>query len=160
MHLKQTLSWLGVVALLSTAPVFSAARKASPDVSRKRQTATTDTQDSSRPKKKRKHGAKKASSKRGKHRRARGQKAPTAERIEQIQAALAREGTYQGEPTGKWNATSTEAMKRFQAAHGLTPSGKLDALSLQKLGLGSDVAGRAAPRPPAQPLPATVLKPR
>jgi hypothetical protein len=38
-------------------------------------------------------------------------------------------------------------MKRFQQVNGLNPSGKLDALSLQKLGLGSDTAGRGAPRP-------------
>ena len=159
MRLKQTLSLLGAVALLSTAPVFAAAKKVSLGVSGKPQSSAADTQTSSNSKKGGKSGAKKASSKRSKRRRARGQKAPAAERIEQIQTALAREGAYQGEPTGRWNAASTEAMKRFQTAHGLTPTGKLDALSLQKLGLGSEVAGRAAPRPSAQPLPATVLKP-
>ena len=41
-----------------------------------------------------------------------------------------------------------EAMKKFQAGHGLNPSGKLDALTLQKLGLGSQTAGVAAPMPP------------
>jgi hypothetical protein len=39
-------------------------------------------------------------------------------------------------------------MKKFQAGHGLNPSGKLDALTLQKLGLGSQTAGVAAPMPP------------
>ena len=38
-------------------------------------------------------------------------------------------------------------MKSFQQAHGITPTGKIDASSLQKLGLGSDVAGVAPPRP-------------
>ena len=41
-----------------------------------------------------------------------------------------------------------DAMKKFQSANGLNPSGKLDALTLQKLGLGSETAGLAAPTPP------------
>jgi peptidoglycan hydrolase-like protein with peptidoglycan-binding domain len=39
-------------------------------------------------------------------------------------------------------------MKRFQESHGLNPSGKLDAKTLQKLGLGSQTAGIAPPMPP------------
>jgi hypothetical protein len=42
-------------------------------------------------------------------------------------------------------------MKNFQTANGLTPTGKLGALSLQKLGFGSEVAGRSAPLPQAAP---------
>ncbi len=101
----------------------------------------------------------KASSKRRKsHRREPTQKAPTKDRIREIQSALAWEGAYTGEPNGKWDASSVEAMRRFQASRGLSPSGKLDALSLQKLGLGSEVAGRAAPRPPTQPRPETAVQ--
>ena len=81
--------------------------------------------------------------------RPRAQKAPTADRIREIQAALARNGFYEGEPNGKWDARSVEAMKKYQAANGLTANGKFDAKSLQKLGLGSEVAGAAAPRTPA-----------
>ncbi len=77
----------------------------------------------------------------------RGQKAPTPERIAEIQQALARDGSYTGTPNRKWDAASVEAMKRFQAAHGLNPTGKIDALSLQKLGLGSEITGVAAPTP-------------
>jgi peptidoglycan hydrolase-like protein with peptidoglycan-binding domain len=75
------------------------------------------------------------------------QSAPTPARIREIQTALAAQGNYQGEPTGKWDDATIQGMKRFQTAHGLTPTGKLDALSLQKLGLGSEIAGRAAPLP-------------
>ena len=71
--------------------------------------------------------------------------APTAARIAQIQSALAVQGSYKGEPNGKWDDSTAQAMKEFQSAHGLTPTGKLDALSLQKLGMGSEIAGRAAP---------------
>jgi len=79
----------------------------------------------------------------------RAQTAPTPQRISEIQSALAKQGVYDGEPTGKWDAATMDAMQRFQSSHGLSPTGKLDALSLQKLGLGSEVAGRGAPLPEA-----------
>ena len=78
-------------------------------------------------------------------RRERGQKAPTPERITEIQQALVKGGSFSGTPNGKWDGSTVEAMRKFQAAHGLNPSGKLDALTLQKLGLGSRTAGVAAP---------------
>ena len=76
-----------------------------------------------------------------------GQKAPTAQRISEIQQALAKNGAYAGAPNGKWDASTVEAMKKYQGAHGLNPSGKLDAKSLQQLGLGSQTAGIAPPTP-------------
>lgn len=78
----------------------------------------------------------------------RGQKVPTTDRISEIQTALAKDGSYTGEPNGKWDDSSVAAMKKYQGAHGLNPSGKLDALTLQKLGLGPTTAGVAAPMPP------------
>lgn len=81
-------------------------------------------------------------------RRERGQKAPTPDRISEIQQALAKDGSFTGKTTGKWDDSTVEAMKKFQAGHGLNPTGKLDALTLQKLGLGSQTAGVAAPMPP------------
>lgn len=72
--------------------------------------------------------------------------APTADRIREIQAALAESDSFKGEPTGKWDDASVAALKHFQQVNGLNPTGKLDAHSLQKLGLGSDTAGRGAPR--------------
>jgi peptidoglycan hydrolase-like protein with peptidoglycan-binding domain len=89
---------------------------------------------------------KKARAKRG--RKEKGQTAPTADRISAIQAALAKGGSFSGSPNGKWDDATVEAMKKFQTAHGLNPSGKIDALTLQKLGLGSQTAGVAAPMPP------------
>jgi peptidoglycan hydrolase-like protein with peptidoglycan-binding domain len=92
---------------------------------------------------------KKSSSKKSRHsRREPTQKAPTPERISEIQSSLARGGYYQGEPNGKWDASTVAAMQKFQSANGLDPSGKLDATSLQKLGLGSGIAGVSAPRQP------------
>jgi peptidoglycan hydrolase-like protein with peptidoglycan-binding domain len=95
----------------------------------------------------------KASS-RKKSSRVRGQAAPTTDRISEIQSALAKSGAYQGNPNGKWDDSTTGAMKRFQQSNGLSPTGKLDAPTLQKLGLGSEIAGRAAPRPEAAISPA------
>jgi peptidoglycan hydrolase-like protein with peptidoglycan-binding domain len=40
-----------------------------------------------------------------------------------------------------------DAVRKFQAAHGLNASGKLDAKTLQQLGLGSSTAGVAPPTP-------------
>lgn len=83
--------------------------------------------------------------------RQRAQTAPTPARISEIQSTLAAQGAYKGQPNGKWDAATIQAMKDYQSAHGLTATGKLDALTLQKLGLGSEIAGRAAPAPPEQP---------
>ncbi|MFZ0639900.1 MAG: peptidoglycan-binding domain-containing protein [Candidatus Acidiferrales bacterium] len=74
-------------------------------------------------------------------------KQPSAERTQEIQSALQRGGYYAGDPTGKWDAGTQQSLRHFQEANGLPPTGKLDALSLQKMGLGSDVAGVSAPRP-------------
>jgi len=81
-------------------------------------------------------------------RRVRGQKAPTSDRISEIQSALGKDGSFSGTPNGKWDAVTVDAMKKFQESHGLNPSGKLDAKTLQKLGLGSQTAGLAPPMPP------------
>jgi peptidoglycan hydrolase-like protein with peptidoglycan-binding domain len=81
-------------------------------------------------------------------RRERGQKTPAPERISEIQQALAKDGSFNGTPNGKWDDSTVEAMRKFQTGHGLNPSGKLDAKTLQKLGLGSQTAGVAAPMRP------------
>jgi peptidoglycan hydrolase-like protein with peptidoglycan-binding domain len=81
-------------------------------------------------------------------RRERGQKVPTPDRISEIQQALAKDGSFTGKPNGKWDASTMEATRKFQEAHGLNPSGKLDAKTLQQLGLGSQTAGVAPPLPP------------
>jgi len=73
-------------------------------------------------------------------------KAPTPDRISEIQSALSRGGYYDGEPTGKWDSKTVSALQNFQSANNLDVSGKIDAPSLQKLGLGSDIAGVSAPK--------------
>lgn len=106
---------------------------------------------------KKKASTRKTSAKRTSHHRRhhyyshryRGPKKPTAERISEIQSALARGGYYRGDPNGKWDSSTVDAMRKFQEDHGLDGTGKIDALSLQKLGLGSEIAGVDAPHPAA-----------
>jgi peptidoglycan hydrolase-like protein with peptidoglycan-binding domain len=102
------------------------------------QQATSSTTASSKKKSTKKHHASK---------REPTQKAPTPERISEIQSALARNGYYQGNPNGKWDSNTISAMQKFQSDNGLSNSGKIDASSLQKLGLGSGTAGVDAPKP-------------
>jgi peptidoglycan hydrolase-like protein with peptidoglycan-binding domain len=87
--------------------------------------------------------------KKNSRRKERGQTAPTGDRISEIQQALSKNGSFSGTANGKWDDPTVQAMKKFQGAHGLNPSGKLDAPTLQKLGLGSQTAGVAAPILPA-----------
>lgn len=77
-----------------------------------------------------------------------GQAAPTSDRISEIQQALAKKGSFDGTPTGKWDDSTVDSLRKFQAANHLNPSGRIDAPTLQKLGLGSEIAGVAAPPPP------------
>jgi peptidoglycan hydrolase-like protein with peptidoglycan-binding domain len=93
-------------------------------------------------------GIHKSRNSKGSRRRERGQKAPTPERISEIQQALAKDGSFTGAPDGRWDASTIAAIRSFQEAHGLYASGKLDAKTLHLLGLGSPIAGVAPPLPP------------
>jgi len=77
-------------------------------------------------------------SKKSRRKRVRGQQAIDGERARQIQAALAREHYIQGEPSGKWDSTTQEAMRRYQAAQGWQTKTVPDARALIRLGLGPD----------------------
>ena len=87
------------------------------------------------------------------------QKAPTPQRISEIQSALAHGGYYQGTPNGKWDSNTVAAMQKFQSDNGLSTSGKIDATSLEKLGLGSGTAGVDAPKPVTPHAAATTAAP-
>jgi peptidoglycan hydrolase-like protein with peptidoglycan-binding domain len=88
------------------------------------------------------------SSKKVSRKKDKGQMAPAPERITEIQQALAKDGSMGNAPNGKWDDSTVEAMKKFQSGHGLNPSGKLDARTLEKLGLGAQTAGIAEPVAP------------
>jgi peptidoglycan hydrolase-like protein with peptidoglycan-binding domain len=131
--LTLSLSGLGAPAAFSTTTSKTPVTK---------QSAKKATSTSSR------RGAK--STKRTATRRDRGQKAPTPERITEIQRALVKDGAFVGTPNGKWDDSTVNAMRNFQVNHGLNASGKLDAKTLQQLGLGSQTAGVAPPTPPVK----------
>ena len=75
------------------------------------------------------------------------QNEPTADRYREIQQALKQKGYLQGDPTGKWDPSSAEALRRFQQDQNLEASGKLDSLSLIALGLGPKRTANAQARP-------------
>jgi len=133
--------------------VFSDSVKAESPAAKKHTRSAAHRSSPSKSKKSSKQAtSKQATSKQAKSRRKeRGQQAPTAERISEIQQALAKDGTYTGTPNGEWDDSTQEALKKFQESHGLNPTGNLDARSLQQLGLGSSIAGVARPAPSNTP---------
>ena len=65
------------------------------------------------------------------------QLSPTADRYREIQEALVARGYLPAEEAnGTWGASSSEAMKKFQAEQTLDSTGRIDSLSLIALGLG------------------------
>lgn len=126
----------GAVLLLGAASVVS---KAAPPAPAQSSSATV--------KKKR------TSSKSKRKAKVKGQMAPTPDRVREIQEALQKDGSYEGDPTGKWDDATTEAMKKYQDKNGFPVTGKIDALSLNKMGLGAETAGKGAPLPSATATP-------
>ena len=130
----------GSVALLGLALSFCAnGLSAQTQTSKPKTSTSTSTSSKS-------HSTTKKTSSRKK--KDKGQMAPTSERITEIQQALAKDGSYSAAPSGKWDDGTVDAMKKFQTTHALNPTGKLDALTLEKLGLGSTAAGVAEPVAP------------
>jgi peptidoglycan hydrolase-like protein with peptidoglycan-binding domain len=66
----------------------------------------------------------------------RGQQKIDTERTHQIQQALIRQHYMTGEPTGKWDSSTEEALRRFQADNGWQNKTVPDSRALIKLGLG------------------------
>jgi len=59
-----------------------------------------------------------------------------SERARQIQEALVRQHYLSGEPTGKWDANTEDALRRYQVDHGWQDKTVPDSRALIKLGLG------------------------
>ncbi len=84
------------------------------------------------------------------------QAAPTPDRYQEIQQALASKGYLPPEQAnGQWNDGSLSALKRFQADQNLEATGKINSLSLIALGLGpkheTPKPGVTAPTTPVTP---------
>lgn len=96
--------------------------------------AATSTQ---QPKKNPAHKAVHHSTRRSKSRK-RGQQAIDSERARQIQQALVREHYLKTQPSGTWDASTQEAMRRYQADQGWQTKEVPDSRALIRLGLGPD----------------------
>src|SRR5215471_3124693 len=155
--LHQSRSQLIIAALAVGGFVLPAAISAQSSTPHKKTSSSSATKKSSSGTKRTPNSTKGS---KGRSKRVKGQAAPSPERITEVQEALARNGAYEGVPSGKWDDSTAEAMKNFQSAHGLTPTGKFDARTLQKLGLGSGTAGLGAPTPPPNAAANRLLSPK
>lgn len=77
-------------------------------------------------------------SKKARKGRVRGQKAIDGDRVRQIQEALIREHYLKGEPSGKWDASTQQALHRYQSDQGWQSKTIPDSRALIRLGLGPD----------------------
>jgi Putative peptidoglycan binding domain len=66
----------------------------------------------------------------------RGQQKIDSDRTRQIQEALIREHYLQGEPSGKWDASTEDALRKMQADNGWQNKTVPDSRALIKMGLG------------------------
>ena len=66
----------------------------------------------------------------------RGQQKIDGDRTRQIQEALIREHYLQGEPSGKWDASTEDALRKMQADNGWQSKTVPDSRALIKMGLG------------------------
>ena len=66
----------------------------------------------------------------------RGQQKIDSERTEQIQEALIKQHYLSGEPTGKWDPATEDALRKFQTDNGWQNKTVPDSRALIKLGLG------------------------
>lgn len=61
--------------------------------------------------------------------------------VREVQQALNRLGYEAGQVNGNWDRNTVLAMKNFQGAHGLEPTGNLDISSIAALGLWTNLIG-------------------
>jgi hypothetical protein len=74
-----------------------------------------------------------------------GQKGIDQERTLAIQQALVKQGYFSGEPTGKFDQVTKDALVRYQAENGWQTKVAPDSRALIKLGLGPDKKGLLNP---------------
>lgn len=61
--------------------------------------------------------------------------------VREVQQALNRLGYQAGPISGSWDRETVRAMRNFQGAHGLEPTGNLDISSIAALGLWKNLIG-------------------
>jgi|GraSoiStandDraft_27_1057306.scaffolds.fasta_scaffold102502_3 peptidoglycan hydrolase-like protein with peptidoglycan-binding domain len=137
--LRQTsLAVAGAVLLTGLSPVYASTAKKHPKPSHPE--AVHAKAQHPAPQKGTKHAAPKATRHTAKKTKGhkRGQAAIDNQRAGQIQAALVREHYLSGEPSGTWDISTQEAMRRYQAAQGWQTKQVPDSRALIRLGLGPD----------------------
>ena len=67
--------------------------------------------------------------------------APGSDRLREVQQALLDRGYLASAPSGQWDATSINALKRFEADQKVRVDGKIDSKMLIALGLGPKYDG-------------------
>jgi len=82
--------------------------------------------------------SKSAHTSRKKSHKTRGQQAIDSERCREIQEALVREHYLNGKPSGKWDDSTQQAMRHYQADQGWQNKSVPDSRALIRLGLGPD----------------------
>lgn len=55
--------------------------------------------------------------------------------VRDVQRALSQRGYFSGQTDGNWNEQSEQALREFQRAQGLEPTGRFDQQTLSALGL-------------------------
>ena len=170
MRLKGSTSkrWLGAICVLGLACAVGMAQT---DSSTKSSASTSHKKASSTHHSSTAHHTSASSSKhKGKHSKKtssrRGQQKIESDRAEQIQEALIREHYMTGQPSGKMDAATEAALRRFQADNGWQDKSVPDSRALIKLGLGPNQdhllnpesamttapeAARATPAPSSEP---------
>ena len=78
-----------------------------------------------------------------------GQRTIEDSRATQIQTALTGAGYLQGEPTGRWDASTQAAMQKYQADHGWQTKLIPDSRAIIKLGLGPNSGSEASVATPS-----------
>jgi len=98
---------------------------------------------------KQKHSTRSTSGKhsrgKSKGKRGRGQQAIDSPRAREIQQALIAQHYMEGEASGKWDDTTQDALRRYQAAQGWQTKTVPDSRALIKLGLGPSTEGLLNP---------------
>ena len=125
--------WLkrGIAGMGAAVLVCSMALASAPPSSGK--TATTASHSTT----KLKSAKSRKTSKKGKRsKRVRGQQKIDTERTHQIQEALIKKKYLSGQPSGKWDASTEAALRKFQADNGWQNKTVPDSRALIKLGLG------------------------
>ena len=135
---QTSLAVAGALLLAGLSPVFASTAKKHPKT--KHPEAVHEKPQHPTPQKGTKHAGPKATrhSARKVQKHKRGQAAIDNPRAQQIQEALVREHYLNGEPSGTWDSSTQEAMRRYQAAQGWQTKQVPDSRALIRLGLGPD----------------------